>query len=84
MKNAVKATIFHSLQDLKLLQRELALTRRLAEEAQERAAAAARLADQERRIFELSVGSVIAMPLYQRVLHRRALPPPEPRQREAD
>ncbi len=83
-KDAVKATIFHSLQDLKLLQRELALARRLAEEAQERAAAAARLADQERRIFELSVGSVIAMPLNMRVLHRRTLPAPEPRQREAD
>ena len=85
MKNSVKATIFHSLQDLKLLQRELALARRLAEEAQERAAAAARLADQERRIFELSVGSVVAMPtLNLRVLHRRDLPAPEPRQREAD
>ena len=80
----MKATIFHSLQDLKLLQRELVLARRLAEEAKERAAAAARLADQERRIFELSVGGVIAMPLNLRVLHRRALPPPEPRQREAD
>ena len=80
----MKATVFHSLQDLKGLQREMALARRLAEEAQERAAAAARLADQERRIFELSVGSVIAMPLYQRVLHRRTLPTPEPRQREAD
>ena len=80
----MKATVFHSLQDLKGLQREMALARRLAEEAQERAAAAARLADQERRIFELSVGSVIAMPLHQRVLHRRTLPTPEPRQREAD
>ena len=84
VKNVAKATIFHSLQDLKLLQRELALARRLAEEAQEHAAAAARLADQERRIFELSVGSVIAMPLNLRVLHHRTLPPPEPRQREAD
>ena len=84
MSNAVKPTIFHSLQDLKLLQRELALARRLAEEAQERAAAAARLADQERRIFELSVGTIIAMPLNLRVLHHRVLPPPEPRMREAD
>jgi len=84
VKGAIKATVFHSLQDLKLLQRELVLARRLAEEAQERAAAAARLADQERRIFELSVGSVTAMPINLRVLHRRALPTPEPRQREAD
>ena len=84
VKGAIKATVFHSLQDLKLLQRELVLARRLAEEAQERAAAAARLADQERRIFELSVGSVTAMPINLRVLHRRDLPTPEPRQREAD
>ena len=83
-KSALRPTIFHSLQDLKLLQRELALARQLAEAARERVAATARLADQERRVFELSVGRVIAMPLNQRVLQHRALPPPEPRQREAD
>lgn len=80
----MKPTVFHSLQDLKLLQRELVLARQLAEAARERAAAAARLADQERRIFELSVGAVTAMPLNTRVIHHRVPPAPEPRQREAD
>lgn len=75
----------HSLQDLKLLQRELALTRRAEEERQQRLAAAARLAEQERRIFELSVGPVKPLPAgQQRVLHRLPLPAPEPLQREAD
>jgi len=74
-----------SLQDLKIFQRELALARRLEEERLEREAAAARLADQERRIFELSVGPVIALPqVQQRVLHHRVPPAPEPLQREAD
>jgi DNA-nicking Smr family endonuclease len=74
----------HSLQELKLLQRELALARLLAEQQRERAAAAARLADEELRMFELSVGAVIALPAGLRVLHRREPPAPEPRQREAD
>lgn len=74
-----------SLQDLKSLQRELALARRLAEEHAERTAAQARLLDQEHRIFELSVGAVIALkPTQQRVQHARVLPAPEPLQREAD
>jgi len=74
-----------SLQDLKIFQRELALARRLEEERLEREAAAARLADQERRIFELSVGPIIALPkIQQRVQHHRVPPAPEPLQREAD
>jgi DNA-nicking Smr family endonuclease len=74
-----------SLQDLKSLQRELTLARRLAEERAERAAAQARLLDQERRIFELSVGAVISLkPTQQRVQHARVPPAPEPLQREAD
>ncbi|MGN6831078.1 Smr/MutS family protein [Paucibacter sp. M5-1] len=74
-----------SLQDLKSLQQELALARRLAEERAERAAAQARLLEQERRIFELTVGDVIALkPTQQRVLHERRPPAPEPLQREAD
>lgn len=76
---------FHSLQDLKLLQRELALARRAEEERREREAAAARLAEQERRIFELSVGPVTRLAAQQaRVLHERQRPAPEPLQREAD
>lgn len=75
----------HSLQDLKLLQRELALARRAEEERREREAAAARLAEQERRIFELSVGPVTRLAAQQaRVLHERQRPAPEPLQREAD
>ena len=74
-----------SLQDLKSLRQELALARRQAEERAERAAAQARLLDQERRIFELTVGDVIALkPTQQRVLHERQPPAPEPLQREAD
>ncbi|MCX2864283.1 Smr/MutS family protein [Paucibacter sp. PLA-PC-4] len=74
-----------SLQDLKSLQQELALARRLAEERAERAAAQARLLDQERRIFELTVGEVTALkPKQLRVLHERQPPAPEPLQREAD
>jgi len=78
------SNILHSLQDLKLLQRELALARKLAEERREREAALARLLDQERRIFELSVGAVTPLQHSQRVLHHRIPPAPEPRQREAD
>ncbi|MDN3920102.1 Smr/MutS family protein [Roseateles violae] len=74
----------HSLQDLKQLQRELKLRRRLEEERREREAAAARLADQERRVFELSVGPVTPLSAPQRVLHRRTPPAAEPLQREAD
>jgi len=74
----------HSLQDLKSLQRELALARKLAEEAAERRAAAARLAEQERRAFELSVGPVTRLKDDQRVLHALTPPAPEPLQREAD
>ncbi|MET0517885.1 MAG: Smr/MutS family protein [Burkholderiaceae bacterium] len=80
----VRPAALNSLQDLKTLQRELALQRRLEEEQRERAAAAARLADQERRIFELSVGPVTPLADAQRVLHARVPPAPEPLQREAD
>lgn len=76
--------VLHSLQDLKLLQRELALQRRLEEERRERAAAAARLADQERRLFELSIGAITPLPDTRRVLHAPQRPAPEPLQREAD
>ncbi len=72
------------LADLKGLQRELQLRRRLAEEAAERAAAAARLAERERRLFELSVGPVEAIKSGGRVLHQLSPPPAEPLQREAD
>lgn len=74
----------HSLQDLRSLQRELALRRRLAEEQAEREAAAARLREREARLFELSVGPVTPLPPSQRVVHSLAQPEPEPRQREAD
>ncbi|MBB4843793.1 DNA-nicking Smr family endonuclease [Paucibacter oligotrophus] len=84
MSRAPKLPALHSLQDLKLLQRELALQRRLAEEARERAAAAARLAEQERRLFELSVGPVTALPQAQRAQHALPRPQPLPLQREAD
>lgn len=50
----------------------------------ERRAAAARLAEQERRAFELSVGPVTPLRRVDRVLHERQQPAPEPRQREAD
>ncbi len=73
-----------SLADLKELQRELQLRRRLEEEQRERAAAAARLADQERRLFELSVGAVTPMASNLRVVHIFDPPEPLPLQREAD
>nr|WP_246448374.1 Smr/MutS family protein [Roseateles oligotrophus] len=60
------------------------MQRRLAEEARERAAAAARLAEQERRLFELSVGPVTALPQAQRAQHALPRPQPLPLQREAD
>lgn len=72
------------LADLKSLQRELLLHRRLEEERQERLAAARRLAEQEKRIFELSVGPVTPLDHGQRYEHPIEPPAPEPRQREAD
>jgi DNA-nicking Smr family endonuclease len=77
--NPIKA-----LADLKALHRELQLRQRLAEEEAERRAAAARLAEQERRLFELSVGEVTPLPESRRALHEPARPEPEPLQREAD
>ncbi|MBA4341951.1 MAG: DNA mismatch repair protein MutS [Methylibium sp.] len=78
------APVLHSLQDLKTLQRELQLQRRLAEELAARAAAAARLAEHEQRIFERSVGPVTRLKDTQRVLLLATPPEPEPRQRELD
>jgi len=79
-----KPATFHSLQDLKALQQELMLRRREAEERAERAAAAARLREQEQRLFELSIGAVTRLPDAQRVLLRADPPEPEPRQRQLD
>lgn len=79
-----KPTVLHSLQDLKTLQRELELQRRLAEERAAQAAAQARLAEQERRLFELSIGRITPLKDTQRVLLEPQRPEPEPRQREAD
>lgn len=79
-----KPAVLQSLQELKTLQRELALNRRLAEEQAELAAAQARLADQELRLFELSVGPVEPLRHSARVLLEPMRPEPEPRQREAD
>lgn len=76
--------VLHSLQELKTLQRELELQRRLAEERAARAAAEARLAEQEKRVFEISVGPVTRLKDSRRVLLTRALPEPEPRQRVLD
>ncbi|MBA4218596.1 MAG: DNA mismatch repair protein MutS [Methylibium sp.] len=73
-----------SLADLKPLARELAAAREAAELERERRAAAARLAEQERRVFELSVGPVTPLRRVDRVLHAVEPPEPEPRQREAD
>jgi DNA-nicking Smr family endonuclease len=64
--------------------RELKARRLAIELAREERAAAARLADQERRLFELSVGPVEPLRHSPRVLHLRELPAPEPRQRELD
>jgi DNA-nicking Smr family endonuclease len=77
-------TVLHSLQELKTLQRELELQRRLADERAARAAAEARLAEQEKRVFEISVGPVTRLKDSRRVLLTRALPEPEPRQRVLD
>jgi len=70
--------------DLKALQRELQLRERQAAEQRERAAAAARLAEREARLFELSVGAVTKLPDAGRAVHRRAAPEALPLQREAD
>ena len=73
-----------SLADLKPLARELAAARLAAEVEFERRAALLRLAEQERRVFELTVGPVTPLRHVDRVLHAREQPAPEPRQREAD
>jgi DNA-nicking Smr family endonuclease len=73
-----------SLADLKPLARELAAARLAAEQERERIAATLRLAEQERRIFELSVGPVTPLRSLDRVVHDLEQPTPEPRQREAD
>lgn len=73
-----------SLADLKPLARELAAARLAAEVERERLAAVMRLAEQERRVFELTVGPVTPLRHVERVLHDLVPPAPEPRQREAD
>nr|WP_255763509.1 Smr/MutS family protein [Pelomonas sp. P7] len=72
------------MSDLKPLARELASARLAAEIERERLAAAMRLAEQERRVFELTVGPVTPLRRVDRVIHDREQPTPEPRQREAD
>ncbi|RTL41656.1 MAG: DNA mismatch repair protein MutS [Burkholderiales bacterium] len=62
----------------------MAAARLAAEAERERVAAALRLAEQERRVFELTVGPVTPLRRVDRVLHDREQPAPEPRQREAD
>lgn len=76
--------IVRSLADLKPLAREMAAARLAAEIERERVAAAMRLAEQERRVFELTVGPVTPLRSTDRVIHDREQPAPEPRQREAD
>lgn len=73
-----------TLADLKPLARELAAARLAAERERERLAAELRLAEQERRVFELAVGPVTPLRAASRVIHAREQPAPEPRQREAD
>lgn len=73
-----------SLADLQPMARELKARRLAIERVREQREAAARLADQERRLFELSVGPVEPLRHAPRVLHERELPAPEPRQRELD
>ena len=67
-----------SLADLKPLARELTTARLAVELQRERLAATLRLAEQERRVFELTVGPVTPLSCVSRVLHERELPPPEP------
>lgn len=74
----------HSLQDLKLLKRELAQARLAFEARRELEAAKARQIEQERRMFELAVGPVTLLPGDLHVLHQRAPTSIEPRQRIAD
>jgi DNA-nicking Smr family endonuclease len=74
----------NSFADLKPLARELATARLTAEIERERVAAAMRLAEQERRVFELTVGPVTPLRSMDRVIHELEQPAPEPRQREAD
>ncbi|WP_457426192.1 Smr/MutS family protein [Roseateles sp. P5_E7] len=76
--------LVRSFADLKPLARELALARLAAEQERERLAAALRLAEQELRVFELTVGPITPLRHVERVLHDLEPPPPEPRQREAD
>ena len=76
--------IVRSLADLKPLARELAAARLAAEVEHERVAAALRLAEQERRVFELTIGPVTPLRHVDRVQHDLERPAPEPRQREAD
>lgn len=76
--------VVRSLADLKPLAREMAAARLAAEVERERLAAALRLAEQERRVFELSVGPVTPLRTTGRAVHARMQPAPEPRQREAD
>lgn len=73
-----------SLAELRPLARELAARRLAAELERERLAAALRLAEQERRLFELSVGAVEPLRHPERVLHDTPRPAPEPLQRQAD
>ncbi len=74
----------HSLQDLKLLKRELAQARLAFEARRELEAAKVRQIEQERRMFELAVGPVTLLPGDLHVLHQRAPTSIEPRQRIAD
>lgn len=76
--------VVRSLADLKPLARELATARLAAEAERERLAAQLRLAEQERRVFELTVGPVTPLRRIDRVLHDREQPAPEPLQRQAD
>jgi len=80
----VKSPLFNSLQDLKTLQRELQLRQREQQERLVREAAQARLRDQERRLFELSIGPVTTLPDKGLVQHARNKPEAEPLQRELD
>jgi DNA-nicking Smr family endonuclease len=80
----VSKPVVRSLADLKPLARELAAARLAAEIERERVAAALRLAEQERRVFELTVGPVTPLRRIDLVLHDLERPAPEPRQREAD
>ncbi len=74
----------HSLQDLKLLKRELLQARLAFEARRELEAAQVRQIEQERRMFELAVGPVTLLPGDLHVLHQRAPTSIEPRQRIAD